>query len=236
MATFVLVHGAWHGGWCWGPVAAILRDRGHRVTAPTQTGLGERRHLLSREITLETFGADVVNHMTYADVTDAVLVGHSFGGSAISLAAEWARNRVARLIYLDAVVIEGEERPFDAFGAETEASRSAKAEDHDCGLSIPPAPAASFGVTDPAQIAWVEARMTPHPISTYRSPINLSGPPGAGLPATYIRCVGPRYTPLDWAEARARAYGWPVETIAAGHDCMVTAPVETADLLERLAG
>jgi pimeloyl-ACP methyl ester carboxylesterase len=236
MATFVLVHGAWHGGWCWARVAEILRGRSHRVTTPTQTGLGERRHLMSRGITLDTFGADIVNHLIYEDIAGAVLVGHSFAGSAISLAAERARDRVARLIYLDAVVIEGGERAFDGFGPEMEANRTARAEAHDGGLSLPPPPAASFGIEDPEQAAWLEARMTPHPFSTYVTPIGLSAPPGARLPATYVRCTDPPYTALDWAEARARALGWPVETIATGHDCMVSAPQETADLLERLAG
>ena len=103
-------------------------------------------------------------------------------------------------------------------------------------LSNEKPPAASFGIEDPEQAAWLEARMTPHPFSTYVTPIGLSAPPGARLPATYVRCTDPPYTALDWAEARARALGWPVETIATGHDCMVSAPQETADLLERLAG
>ncbi len=236
MATFVLVHGAWHGGWCWAAVAELLRGRGHRVTTPTQTGLGERRHLLSRDITLETFGEDVVNHLAYEDLSDAVLVGHSFGGSAISIAAERARERVARLIYLDSVVLEAGERAYDLFDPEVMKSRAALAESFDGGVSIPPPKPEAFGLSDPAQLAWLAERMTPHPYSTYTSPIPLEGPPGGDLPKTFVRCEGPHFHPLDWAETRSRGYGWPIETIGGGHDCMVSRPAETADLLERLAG
>ena len=81
MSTFVLVHGAWHGGWCWARVANILRARGHAVTTPTQTGVGEKSHLLSRDITLTTFGEDIVNHLRFEELEEVVLVGHSFGGA-----------------------------------------------------------------------------------------------------------------------------------------------------------
>jgi len=104
--TFVLVHGMWHGGWCWSRVAEALRARGHRVTTPTQTGLGERKHLLSASITLDTFVADVVNHLEWEDLSEVVLVGHSFGGAPISGAADGAPERIAKLIYLDAAIME----------------------------------------------------------------------------------------------------------------------------------
>ena len=94
--TFVLLHGAWHGGWCWRFVADILRARGHEVTTPTQTGLGERRHLISAEITLQTFIDDLVNHVLAEDLNDVILVGHSFGGNAVSGAAEAIPESVCR--------------------------------------------------------------------------------------------------------------------------------------------
>src|SRR5579875_3323603 len=98
--TFVLVHGAWHGGWCWSRVAAILRGRGHRVFTPTQTGLGERAHLLSRDITFDTFVQDVVGVFEAEELEDVVLVGHSFGGSSISGVVDRMPERVRRLVYL----------------------------------------------------------------------------------------------------------------------------------------
>ena len=110
--TFVLVHGIWHGGWCWDEVAEILRGRGHRVTAPTQTGLGERSHLLSKDITLTTFVDDIVNHLTWNELENVILVGHSFGGAVIIGAADRARDRLDRLIFLDGAIMKNGETWF----------------------------------------------------------------------------------------------------------------------------
>ena len=96
---FVLVHGAWHGGWVWKEVAELLVTHGYKVTCPTQTGLGERRHLLSSEITIDTFIDDIVNHILSEDLEDVVLVGHSFAGSTISGVADRLKDRINRLIY-----------------------------------------------------------------------------------------------------------------------------------------
>ncbi|MFT6775078.1 MAG: pimeloyl-ACP methyl ester carboxylesterase [Paracoccaceae bacterium] len=232
MATFTLLHGAYHGGWCWHAVASILRARGHAVTTPTQTGLGERRHLLSPAITLSTFADDLIEHLRAEDLTDTVLVGHSFGGCAIAKAAEVAHTRIARLVFLDAIVLHGDETPFDCFAPEVTAARTEQALAHDGGLSIPPPPPAAFGVTDPAMAAAIAPRLTPHPLRTYQTSLALQGPTGAGLPLCYVRCTDPSYPALDWALARAQAADWRIETLATGHDCMVTAPEATADLLE----
>ncbi len=99
--AYVLVHGGWHGGWCWKRVADVLRSRGHNVTTPTQTGLGERSHLLSESITLSVFIDDIVNHLTWENLTSVVLVGHSFGGITITGVADAVPERIAKLIYLD---------------------------------------------------------------------------------------------------------------------------------------
>ena len=233
--TFVLLHGAFHGGWCWERVAARLRARGHRVTTPTQTGLGERRHLLSRDITLATFIDDLVNHLLYEDLTEAVLVGHSFGGNALSGAAERVPGRIAELVYLDALVIEGGRAPFDGLSAATVAERVRLAEETSGGVSIPPPPASVFGVLDPQDAAWLKARMTPHPLSTYRSPLPIEGPPGNGLPARYVACTDPIYLPLASARRWVAGAGWPVDEIATGHDAMITAPDALVEILDRPA-
>ena len=104
--TYVLLHGAWHGGWCWRPVAEGLQARGHRVFTPTQTGLGERSHLLSRDITLDVFVADLANVFESEDLADVVLVGHSFGGLAISGVADRMPERILHLVYLDSLILE----------------------------------------------------------------------------------------------------------------------------------
>jgi len=231
--TFVLLHGAWHGGWCWERVAGQLRARGHRVTTPTQTGLGERAHLMSPDIDLGVFTADLVNHLLWEGLTNVVLVGHSFGGNAISGAAEEVPGRIARLIYLDALVPVSGRTPFDAYPARVATQRIRLAEQTSGGLSIPPPPATAFGVTDAADAAWLEARLTPHPLNTFTTSQTFRGEPGNGLPVQYIMCNDPIYLdPLVDIRARLKSLGWPVTEIATGHDAMVTAPGALVDLLE----
>ena len=230
--TFVLVHGAWHGGWCWSRVAERLRASGHLVFTPTQTGLGERKHLLSRDITLDTFTSDIVNVIEAEELNDIVLVGHSFGGNAISGVADVMPARIRHLVYLDAMILKGGTAPFDVLSADVVAARRKAAEDSSAGLSLPNPPASVFGVLDAAAAAWVDRRLTPHPLSTYTSKLNITGPVGNHLPRTYIHCTNPSYAALqasrDWVKAQA---GWRFAEIATGHDAMVTAPDELARML-----
>ena len=231
--TFVLLHGAWHGGWCWEKVADPLRARGHRVMCPTQTGLGERRHLLSKGLTLETFGQDLINHLIYEDLTDVVLVGHSFGGNALSIAAERVPERIASLIYLDCTVFDGGIRLIDTMSPGPLRDRVKAFDASPDGISIAPPPASVFGVLDPGQQAWVEARLTPHPISTMTSPLPITGKPGNGLPARYIACTDPLYHPHDRVRRWGEMLGCTPEQIATGHDAMVSAPDALVDLFDR---
>lgn len=230
--TFVLLHGAWHGGWCWERVARPLRTRGHRVTTPTQTGLGERSHLLTPEVDIEVFVTDLVNHMLWEDLDDVILVGHSFAGNAITGAAERIPERIRRLVYLDALIPESGRSPFDELPAHVVADRIELAERTSGGLSVPAPNAAAFGVTDPGDAAWLEAHLTPHPLQTFMSSQVFEGAPGNGLPAEYILCSDPVYGPLESARRRARSLGWPVAEIATGHDAMVTAAPALVDLLD----
>lgn len=230
--TFVLLHGAWHGGWCWERVAEPLRARGHRVTTPTQTGLGERRHLLSGDLSLETFTNDLVNHLRYEDLSDVTLVGHSFGGNALSGAAERVPDRIAELIYLDSTLISGGERLVDHMSPGKLRERVKAFEAAPDGVAIAPPPAEVFGVLDPADQAWVEARLTPHPISTMLSRLPISGRPGNGLPARYIACTDPLYHPHERVRDWGEMLGARVDQIATGHDAMVTDPQALVALLD----
>ena len=232
MTDYVLVHGAWHGGWCWRRVADILRARGHRVTTPTMTGLGERAHLLSPEITLTTFGEDLTGHLRFEEVSDVVLVGHSFGGNPISYTAERMGDRIQRLVYFDAQVVFPGETPASNSAPEDVAIRRQMAHDSSGGLSLPPPPAEAMGISDPADAKWLEAMMTPHPWRTFETPLEIEQTPGARKPALYIACTEPVYKPRAWARARAAEIGWDMAEIAAGHDAMISAPEALADLLE----
>lgn len=234
--TFVLVHGAWHGGWCWQEVATILRAAGHTVYTPTQTGLGERRHLLSRDITLETFGEDIGNVIRFEDLQDVVLVGHSFGGLAISWVADRMADRLRHLVYLDSLIVADGKAPFDNLPADVVEARVKAAEESSEGLSLPVPPASAFGITDPGQQERVAPRLTPHPISTYQSKLVLEHPLTNGVPTTYVVCTDPIYPALEATRTWVREQNWAVRELATGHDAMVSAPQETADLLMELAG
>ena len=236
MTTFVLLHGAFHGAWCWRDVARLLRASGHSVVTPTQTGLGERAHLLHRGITLETFVADLVGVLEAEELEQAVLVGHSFGGNAITGAAVRARARIRRLIYLDGVVPVSGESPLQGLSPQVAAERRRLAEQTGFTSVTPPDPA-FFNVPPGPAADWVRRRMTPHPFGTFDSAIQFEGPPGNGLPCSYVACTEPVFLPLARSRELARAVpGWEWHELAASHDAMVTHPEPTAALLMQLAG
>jgi pimeloyl-ACP methyl ester carboxylesterase len=206
------------------------------VFTPTQTGVGERAHLLSRDITLDTFVQDLVAVLEAEELEDAVLVGHSFGGIALTGAAVRVKARIARLIYLDSLIPVSGQTPLGALAPqEAERRRGLAAENG--GLSIPPPEPGFFGIPPGPAADWVARRMTPHPFGAFDSAITFDGPPGNGLPSTYVFCTNPIYEPLAPSRERARAVpGWQWREFAASHDAMVTHPEATAALLMELAG
>jgi pimeloyl-ACP methyl ester carboxylesterase len=235
--TYVLLHGAWHGGWCWREVAAELRALGHQVTTPTQTGLGERRHLLSAQITLETFVTDVVEHIEAEELEDVILVGHSFGGIGITGTADRIPARLRHLVYLDAMVLEDGQSPWSRMPPEIVAERRRRLEASGNTIAGPNPEVSAFGVPEDHPLApWVRRRLTPHPINTYRTPLRLEHPVGNGLPCTYIACTDPWYPALAWARDWVKGRpGWKWQEIATGHDAMVTAPEELTRMLAAIA-
>jgi pimeloyl-ACP methyl ester carboxylesterase len=233
--TFVLVHGAWHGGWCWRDVAAILRQAGHTVYTPTQTGLGERSHLLSRNITLDTFVDDIANLIRFEQLEKVVLVGHSFGGLSISGVADRMPERLRCLVYLDSLILEAGQTPFSSVPSEIVDARLKAAEESSNGLSLPIPDPVQIGLLREEDRRFVASRLTPHPLSTYTSPMNLRNPVGNGIPATYIRCSTPAYAPVAKSLVWARARNWPIVELETGHVAMVSAPKEVAREVMRLA-
>jgi pimeloyl-ACP methyl ester carboxylesterase len=234
--TFVLVHGAWHGGWCWRHVADALREHGHRVFTPTCTGLGERAHLLSPSVTIDTFIEDIAAVLLCEELEDAVLVGHSFAGIVISGVADRMPERLRHLVYLDAVVLENGQCGFDILPPGVPEERTRLAQETSGGLSVPCPEPEAFGVSEPDQAAWLRRRLTPHPLRCYQSPLRLDASAGNGRPCTYIACSDPFYAPLAGVRERIRGEpGWTWREIATGHDAMVSDPVALTAMLEEVA-
>ena len=235
MTTFVLLHGMFHGAWCWARVAPLLRAAGHTVFTPTQTGVGDRAHLLGAGITLDTFVDDLVAVFETEELSEVVLVGHSFGGNAISGAASRVPERIRHLVYLDGVVPQDGVSPLDQSDPDVAAARRALASATG-GVSLAPPAPAPVGVPDGPAAGGGRGRVAPPPVGAGLSALSLPNGPGNGLPATYVCCTAPVYTTLASARGRARQQpAWNWREIEAGHDCMVTAPRATADLLMEIA-
>jgi pimeloyl-ACP methyl ester carboxylesterase len=233
MSTFVLVHGAWHGGWCWDRVAPRLRSAGHEVHAPTLTGLSERAHLLSPTVGLDTHVEDVVRLLDVLALRDVVLVGHSYAGQIVTAVADRRPDAIATRVYLDAFVGEDGETAV-SLQPETVAHHwSESAAEQGFGWLVPVRKLEVLGVTDQADVDWLTPRLTPHPWKTYTDPLRLTGAADA-VPAAFVECV--RWMRVFQSQReRAAAKGWPVHELATGHEAMVTAPAELADVLLRLA-
>jgi pimeloyl-ACP methyl ester carboxylesterase len=182
--TFVLVHGAWHGGWCWQRVADRLRGGGHTVFTPTLTGLGERAHLLRAGIDLKTHSTDIVNVMTWERLTDVVLCGHSYGGFVISGVAEKTSSAIRSIVFLDAFVPKNGDSVLDLTGPAVQDGVRAALQRGD--ISIPPRPAEAFGV-NAADRAWVDSLCVGQPIGTFTDKISLSGARDRIARKSYIR-------------------------------------------------
>jgi pimeloyl-ACP methyl ester carboxylesterase len=235
--TFVLVHGAWHGGWCWRRVADALRARGHRVFAPTLTGLGDRAHLFSKDISLQTHVEDILAVVETEEMKDFVLVGHSYGGFVISCAADTLRERVSHYVYLDAS-IPPDMSPGASFSwagfnpPEAREARLQSIREQGKGVALPAPPPSAFAVTKPSDVAWLERRLRPMPVGTYTGTFAFGSSGSNGLKRTYIAATKPLYALLVPTHERIRAdKTWSFTTIEAGHDCMVTAPDVLASLL-----
>jgi pimeloyl-ACP methyl ester carboxylesterase len=229
MATFVLVHGAWHGGWCWQPVAARLEAKGHTVYRPTLTGLGDRAHLLSRDVGLATHIQDIVSMLRFEDLHDAVLVGHSYAGMVITGVAAETPERIARLVYYDAFLPDDGDSALDLLPPHIAEHFVAQAQAEGGGWLMPRRPLEKLGVRDPEAGAWLSRRFVDHPLATYAEKLRLpSGAPQ--VPSDYISCT--RWAQVFAPQAeKARLLGWPVQEIEADHEALATAPDLLADAL-----
>jgi pimeloyl-ACP methyl ester carboxylesterase len=230
------VHGAWHGGWCWRRVADRLQKAGRRVFAPTLTGVGERRHLLTAEVDLETHIRDILCVLEAEELENVVLVGHSYAGLVISGVAARAKERIRQLVYQDALLAEDGQSWAEAFPPEIAEARRKGATITNGVKTIPAPDPEIYGFADPADTVWVRRRMTSHPYAPFEQKSCLNGPLGNGLPRLYIDCTTPPIAALATIKDRYRGRPeWSFVELKTGHDAMVSAPEELARLLLQFA-
>ncbi|RGP38031.1 alpha/beta fold hydrolase [Pseudotabrizicola alkalilacus] len=231
---FVLVHGAGHGGWLWARVRDRLTAQGHRVFTPTLTGLGERSHLLDASVTLETHITDVVNVFEWEDLTNAVLVGHSYAGWVVSGAMEQLEKRVSALVYLDAFLPDDGQRGVDFLNeAQTEAFNAAREKGE---ISRPGPNSTALRIQRPEDAAWVDSKITPQPIGVSLDPVKLTGARDRVATKLYVRTPLFPQPRFDAALARCQADpSWKTAIMEnCGHDPMVDDPDAVVALLEAL--
>ena len=231
MASFVLVHGAWHGSWCWKRVRRALQEQVHDVFTPTLTGVAERSHLLSRDVNLETHILDVVNLMRWEELSEVVLCGHSYGGCVISGVADWMPDRIHSLVYLDAFVLENGENLAQHIPEIQNRQFVEGVEKVGEGWKVPPIPAEVFKVNT-EDLQWVNRQCTMHPMECFQQRINLGGGIEKIKNVTFILATkfvdGSPFPPFY---ERAKAKGWTTLTISCGHDVMLDRPAELTRVL-----
>ena len=228
MATFVLVHGAWHGSWCWQRVRSALQRRGHEVFTPTLTGVGERSHLLAPTIDLHTHVLDVLNLIQWEELRDIVLCGHSYGGMVVSGVADRIPQRIRSLVFLDAFVPQNGQSVVDLAPVSDEQLID--------GWKCRPISAETFSV-NPADRAWVDRQCTLHPLACFTQPVQLTSGITQLTRVAYLYAAG-------WAGGEslfrpsyriAQSRGWTTAEIDCGHDVMLDRPDAVTDLLLKSA-
>jgi pimeloyl-ACP methyl ester carboxylesterase len=240
MANFVLVHGAWHGGWVWRHVVQALSGAGHRVHAVTLTGLGERAHLMSPAITLETHIADVVNAIEMEEMDQVVLAVHSYAGMIGTAVADRRPERLRHLVYVDAVVPKPGESWSSTHASATREARLAAAQASP-DFSFPAPDPTVFGLANQG-LEWVRRRQTPHPGHTYQATVDFDPQRVAAIPRTFVNCTQPALATIDairsrlvdngfWNGAWQSGAGARVIELPTGHDPMVSMPAELTRIL-----
>lgn len=234
MANYVLVHGMWHGGWCWRTVARTLRNAGHEVYTPTLTGMGERAHLISPMAGVNLHVEDVVNVVRYEDLHDVVLVGHSYGGMVITGVAGRIPERLATLVYLDAYVPTDGQSGLDLRGPEANRHTLEQVDSEGAGWRMPPPPVEKFRVKSDEARMWVRQHLCEAALQGFSEPVRIKREwTGSRV---YVRATDCPWAPFDALYQRAlQEGGWQAHLVTGGHDLMVDAPDEIAGILLSLA-
>ncbi len=241
MANYVLVHGGWFGAWCWYKVVPLLQAAGHSVYTPTLSGVGEQVALLTPEIGLDTHIHDVVNLIETNDLQQVILLGHSYSGMVITGVADCIPDRIAHLVYLDAVVPRDgqslvDTSPFIGAFLQREANKTG------AGWLVNPPRGGAFGITKEPDASLVRSKVTPQPLKTFLQPVHIMHPNAvAAIPHTYIECT--RRGVMVWLMRRLflgsslplTKAGWNRRKLASDHIAMILEPHAVADLLLEFA-
>ena len=235
MATFVLVHGAWFGGWCWQKVIPFLEEASHEVYAPTLTGLAERASELSPDVGLDTHIQDIVGLLQEKNLHGVILVGHSYSAMVITGVVDAVPERIAHLVYLDTFVPRDGESLADSSPMVIRLLRR-QAQAHGDGYRVDPH--GTYGVTTEPDRSWVLRSVTPQPLKTFEQPLHLKHPAIVeAVSRTHIDCTGSGFFFLLMQRILApRALpptgaGWRLRQLPTGHCAMITMPRELADAL-----
>jgi pimeloyl-ACP methyl ester carboxylesterase len=238
MATFVLVRGGWHGGWCWQKVIPFLEAAGHEVYAPTLTGLAERASELSPDVGLDTHIQDIVGLLEEKNLHGVILVGHSYSAMVITGVVDQVPERIAHLVYLDTFVPRNGESMADISTSVIRLLRK-QAQAHGDGWRVDSQ--GTYGVTTEPDLSWVRSKVTPQPLKTLEQPLHLKNPAiVSAKPGTHICCTGGGFffslvrRILARRALPPREEGWRLRQLPTGHDAMITMPRELADLLLEL--
>jgi pimeloyl-ACP methyl ester carboxylesterase len=229
----MLVHGAWHGGWCWRRVSDHLEGKGHKVFTPTMTGLGERSHLLTKDINLATHITDIANVIKWEGLKDIVLVGHSYGGLIISGVADQMGDKIASIVFLDAFVPENGDSLAEKASQPVREAIAGVLQRGELGMK--PVPASVFRVNEKDR-PWVDGMCTLHPIATFTDKSTVTGGRDKIAKRAYIRAKGYPSVPFDGALEKLKASaGWKTYELPCGHDVMVDMPDRLTEILVEVA-
>lgn len=235
--NFVLIHGAFQGGWCWNRVRKILQEAGHEVFAPSLTGLGERKHLLDLAIGLDTHVQDVSNLLEFEDLEDVILVGHSYGGMVITGTCELASHRIGHLVYVDALMPRDGESNLDIL--DREVSQIIRQLAVDGWRVSPPTDAllAYLGIESAEDRSWMADRFAPQPLRTFEQPLPLpTRAAERAISKTYVHCTKPTSgRAYEKSAARAQGEGWGYFEMATAHEAMMILPGALAEILVQIA-
>jgi pimeloyl-ACP methyl ester carboxylesterase len=234
VSKYILVHGAWRGGWIWKRVRRVLQAQGHEVFTPTLTGVADRIHLSSPNVNLDTHITDVANLIRWEELSNVILCGHSYGGCVVSGVADRVPDHIDALVYLDAFVLENGQCLNDTIPPEVRSERLALAKEAGEGWKLPPISAEEFNV-NPRDRDWVNRQATWQSLACFEQPLRLTGALNQIKNVTYIVASGWSPSPFPQFHEKAKARGWRTIAIDCGHDVMLDRPEELAEHLLALS-